>query len=84
MKRSMTAFRERLVAKTRTLIAGDPHEEQTFVGPMIDVQEATRLDSWIQEAAATGGTVLCGGRRDGAMLEATLLENVGRDDQALS
>jgi acyl-CoA reductase-like NAD-dependent aldehyde dehydrogenase len=70
------AFRDRLVAKTRTLVAGDPHDEKTFVGPMIDVKEAQRLDGWIQEAVARGATLLCGGRRDGAMLEATLLENV--------
>ena len=73
------AFRDKLVAKTRTLIAGDPHDEKTFVGPMIDVKEATRLDQWIQEAQGKGATLLCGGKRDGAMLEATLLENVARD-----
>jgi acyl-CoA reductase-like NAD-dependent aldehyde dehydrogenase len=71
-------LKERLVAKTRTLIAGDPHNEDTFVGPMIDVKEAQRLDSWIQAAVADGATLLCGGKRDGAMLEATLLEGVGR------
>lgn len=71
-------LRDRLVAKTRTLIAGDPHDEDTFVGPMIDVKEAQRLDSWIQAAVADGATLLCGGKRDGAMLEATLLEGVGR------
>jgi len=73
------AFRDRLVAKTRTLIAGDPHDEKTFVGPMIDVKEAERLDRWIQEAIAGGATLLCGGKREGAMLEATLLEGVGSD-----
>jgi acyl-CoA reductase-like NAD-dependent aldehyde dehydrogenase len=73
------AFRDKLVAKTKTLIAGDPHDENTFVGPMIDVKEATRLDGWIQEAVAKGATLLSGGKRDGAMLEATLLENVARD-----
>lgn len=73
------AFRDRLVAKTKTLIAGNPHDENTFVGPMIDVKEATRLHNWIQEATAKGASLLCGGKRDGAMLEATLLENVARD-----
>lgn len=73
------AFRDRLVAKTKTLIAGDPHDENTFVGPMISEGEATRLDNWIQEAITKGATLLCGGKREGAMLEATLLENVGRD-----
>jgi acyl-CoA reductase-like NAD-dependent aldehyde dehydrogenase len=73
------AFRDRLVARTKTLVAGDPRDEATFVGPMIDVKEATRLDGWIEEATAKGGKLLCGGRRDGAMLEATLLEDVPRD-----
>lgn len=71
-------LKDRLVAKTKTLIAGDPHKEETFVGPMIDVKEAARLDSWIQAAVADGATLLVGGKRDGAMLEATLLEGVGR------
>ena len=70
------AFKDKLVAKTRTLIAGDPHDEKTFVGPMIDVKEAARLDGWIQAAVAGGATLLCGGKREGAMLEATLLEGV--------
>jgi acyl-CoA reductase-like NAD-dependent aldehyde dehydrogenase len=73
------AFRDKLVAKTKTLIAGNPHDEDTFVGPMIDVKEATRLDNWIQEAVGKGATLLCGGKREGAMLEATLLENVDRN-----
>jgi acyl-CoA reductase-like NAD-dependent aldehyde dehydrogenase len=73
------AFKAKLVAKTKTLIAGSPHDENTFVGPMIDIKEATRLDGWIQEALGGGATLLCGGKREGAMLEATLLENVGRN-----
>jgi acyl-CoA reductase-like NAD-dependent aldehyde dehydrogenase len=71
-------LRDRLVAKTKTLIAGDPKDEATFIGPMIDVKEATRLDNWIQAAAADGAKILCGGKREGAMLEATLLEGVPR------
>ncbi|MGQ3228750.1 MAG: aldehyde dehydrogenase family protein [Blastomonas fulva] len=69
-------FRDMLVAKAKTLIAGDPKDRDTFIGPMIHVKEATRLDGWVQEAVSLGGTLLCGGKRDGAMLEATLLENV--------
>ncbi len=69
-------FRDMLVAKAKTLIAGDPKDRDTFIGPMIHVKEASRLDGWIQEAVSLGGTLLCGGKRDGAMLEATLLENV--------
>ncbi|KQY75431.1 aldehyde dehydrogenase family protein [Brevundimonas sp. Root1423] len=72
------ALRDRLVAKTRALISGDPQDENVFIGPMIDEGEARRLEDWIAEATAAGATLLCGGRRDGAMLEATLLEGVGR------
>lgn len=72
-------FRDRLVAKAGTLVAGDPHDENVFIGPMIDKNEASRLDGWIQEAVAKGASILCGGKREGAMLEATLLENVDRD-----
>jgi acyl-CoA reductase-like NAD-dependent aldehyde dehydrogenase len=72
-------FRHMLVAKTATLIAGDPKDRDTFIGPMIHEKEASRLDGWVREAVAKGGTLLCGGKRDGAMLEATLLENVPHD-----
>lgn len=69
-------LRDGFVAATKQLIAGDPKDEKTFVGPMIDVKEAKRLDGWIQEAVKSGARLLCGGKRDGAMLEATVLEGV--------
>jgi len=72
-------LKERLVAATKQLVAGDPKDEQTFLGPMIDVREAERLESWIADAVEAGGKVLCGGGREGAMLEATLLEEVPKD-----
>ncbi|MEM1026867.1 MAG: aldehyde dehydrogenase family protein [Planctomycetota bacterium] len=74
--------RDRLVAATEKLVAGDPKQEATFVGPMIDQAAAERVESWINEAIAAGGRILCGGRREGAMLDATLLEGVP-DDQPL-
>ncbi len=69
-------LKERLVQATLKLVAGDPKNEDTFIGPMIAESEAERLEQWIAEAAAAGGTILCGGQRNGAILEATLLENV--------
>jgi acyl-CoA reductase-like NAD-dependent aldehyde dehydrogenase len=71
-------LKERLVARAGKLIAGDPKDPKTFVGPMISEGEARRLDNWVQEATQGGATLLCGGKREGAMLEATLLENVDR------
>ena len=71
-------FKAKLVERTANLIAGDPRAEATFIGPMIDVKEAARLEGWIGEAVAAGARLLCGGQRDGAMLAATLLEDVPR------
>lgn len=69
-------FRDQLVEKTKGLVAGDPKDEKTFIGPMISEKEATRLHGWIESAVEKGGKLLCGGQREGAMLEATLLEDV--------
>ena len=67
-------LKERLVQATTALKKGDPRDEGTFIGPMISEKEAIRLEGWIEEAVAAGGTLLCGGRREGTMLDATLLE----------
>jgi acyl-CoA reductase-like NAD-dependent aldehyde dehydrogenase len=75
-------FRDMLVEKTKTLVAGDPKDRSTFIGPMISEKEAARLDGWIQEAIANGAKLLVGGKREGAMLEATLLEDVDRGAKA--
>ena len=69
-------LRERLVAAVRALRKGDPKDEATFIGPMISEKEAERLHGWIEAARAAGARLLCGGGRTGAMLEATLLEDV--------
>src|SRR5918997_589325 len=71
-------LRDRLCARASKLIAGDPKDRDTFIGPMISESEARRLDNWIEEAVQGGATLLCGGKREGAMLEATLLEDVDR------
>ena len=76
-------LRERLVTATRALRMGDPKDEETFIGPMISVGEAERLETWIQSAIARGGKLLCGGKREGAMLEATLLEGVPSDEDVV-
>ena len=69
-------LRDQLVAKTQALPMGDPKDEATFIGPMISEKEASRLHGWIESAVTAGATLLCGGGREGAMLEATLLEEV--------
>jgi aldehyde dehydrogenase (NAD+) len=71
-------FTSRLVEKTREYICGDPLDEQTRVGTVIDEASATYLETVIKEAAAAGAKVLCGGHRRGALLEPTVIANVPR------
>ncbi len=73
-------LRSHLVAATASLKAGDPHQEDTFIGPMISENEAKRLKGWIDEAAARGARVLTGGMLNGTMLEPTLVEGVAASD----
>ena len=75
-------FKSRYVEKVKALVSGDPSNEDTFIGPMISEGEAERLHGWIEEAKEKGATILCGGARDGAMLEATVMENVPKDCDA--
>lgn len=70
------SFRDKLVTATKALVMGDPKDESTFIGPMISAKEAERLENWIKSAVVHGAKLLCGGKRQGAMLEATLLEHV--------
>jgi acyl-CoA reductase-like NAD-dependent aldehyde dehydrogenase len=73
-------LRERLVARAQALRAGDPRDEATTLGPMIDEPAARRLEGWIQSAVKRGARVLTGGGRRGALLEATVLEGVPADE----
>jgi acyl-CoA reductase-like NAD-dependent aldehyde dehydrogenase len=72
-------LKEALVRETQALVMGDPKDERTFIGPMIAESEARRLAGWIDEARARGARVLCGGSRDGVMMEATVVEDVPTD-----
>ncbi len=71
--------RDRLAAAVGALRSGDPRDEDTFVGPMIDEDAARRVEGWIAAATEGGATLLAGGGRTGNMLSAALLENVPRD-----
>nr|WP_136250658.1 aldehyde dehydrogenase family protein [Ningiella ruwaisensis] len=72
-------FKSRYVEKVKALVHGDPSSEDTFIGPMISEGEAKRLEKWIDNAVKAGANSLCGGKRDGAMLTACILENVPKN-----
>lgn len=72
-------LRKKLKAAVAKLRMGDPRDEATFIGPMIDEAAAKRVESWIDAARKGGAKRLAGGERNGNMVPATLLENVPHD-----
>jgi len=77
-------FTSRLVEKTGEYICGDPLDEQTRVGTVIDEASAIHLETVVKEAVAAGAKVLCGGKRRGALLEPTVIANVSRDSRLVT
>jgi acyl-CoA reductase-like NAD-dependent aldehyde dehydrogenase len=72
-------FRDAFVSKVKTLKAGDPLDEDTFIGPVISEDDAKRVESWVQEAVEGGATLLCGGKRfDRVFVSPAVVENVPR------
>ena len=69
---------QRLTLRAKTLISGDPKDDETFIGPVISEKEAIRIESWVALAVAAGGRLLCGGGRKGSIVEPTLLADVPR------
>ena len=72
-------LRRKLKARIGKLVAGDPRDEQTFIGPVIDEDAARRIESWVEAARKAGARRLAGGAREGNMMPATLMEDVPRD-----
>ena len=73
------ALRRKLKAAVGKLRMGDPRDEETFIGPMIDEVAAMRVEDWIAKARKAGAKKLAGGEREGNMLPAWLLEKVPHD-----
>lgn len=69
-------FLERFLNRVNALKTGDPMEEGTNVGPMINSDAAERTEQWVVEAVKQGAKVLAGGKRRGRMFEPTVLTDV--------
>ena len=72
-------FKTKFVELTKTYKIGDKLKEDTMMGPMITETEARRIELWVNDAVAGGAKLLTGGKRDGAMYDPTVLENVPAD-----
>jgi glyceraldehyde-3-phosphate dehydrogenase (NADP+) len=69
-------FTTKLLLQVARLKSGDPTDSATVVGPLINQQAAHRVESWIEEAVSQGARVLLGGKRQGSVVDATVLGNV--------
>jgi glyceraldehyde-3-phosphate dehydrogenase (NADP+) len=72
-------FKDQFTAKTQKYRVGDKLSELTDMGPMINEKEARRVESWVNEAVEKGASLLCGGKRDGAFYQPTVLTNLPED-----
>src|SRR3954469_25636136 len=77
------AFVSAFVPKVEALTVGDPADDDTDVGPVIDEGSRSRILEWIAEAQASGATVLSGGGLDDELIRPTVLAGVS-DDQKVS
>jgi acyl-CoA reductase-like NAD-dependent aldehyde dehydrogenase len=70
-------FLERFLPRVEELRLGDPGDEETDVGPVIDEDARERILEWIEEARAGGGRVLTGGELDGELIRPTVIADAG-------
>lgn len=73
------SFKERFLAHVTQLKLGDPMDPETDLGPVIDDRAAERIEASISGAVSTGAQVLLGGRRDGRMIEPTVIMDATPD-----
>ncbi len=72
-------FVSRFIPKVQALKVGDPGEEDTDVGPVIDEDARDRIVSWVEEAKSAGATVLTGGEVVDGLVQPTVLADVKPD-----
>jgi acyl-CoA reductase-like NAD-dependent aldehyde dehydrogenase len=78
-RRSFEPFVQALVPLVEALNLGDPADEDTDVGPVIDADARDRILQWIDEARQGGAAVLTGGELDGELIQPTVIANASPD-----
>jgi acyl-CoA reductase-like NAD-dependent aldehyde dehydrogenase len=70
-------FLSQFVPKVEALKIGDPADEETDVGPVIDDDARERILDWIDDARSSGARVLTGGDTDGELIRPTVIADAG-------
>lgn len=74
-------FLEGFIEGVSRLKVGDPLDEQTDVGPLINREAAERTERWVEDAVKSGARVLVGGKREDSLLQPTVLADVAADQR---
>ncbi len=69
-------FVTEFLACVKGLAVGDPRDERTVIGPLINEAAARRVEAWVQEAVGQGARLLAGGGRRGSVLAPVVLTDV--------
>jgi acyl-CoA reductase-like NAD-dependent aldehyde dehydrogenase len=70
-------FLERFLPQVEALKLGDPADEETDVGPVIDEGARERILEWIEEARAAGAEILAGGEAQAGLIRPTVIARAG-------
>ncbi len=74
-RRIFDEFLEKFMISACSLKCGDALHPETQFCVMIDEANARRVEDWVREAVENGAQILCGGKRQGAFFEPTVLTN---------
>jgi len=66
-------FAGKFTERVKNLRFGDPLDAETEVSVMIDEENATRVEEWVQESVEEGAQILLGGKKNGTWFEPTVL-----------
>jgi len=72
-------FAKLLAYEASKLIVGDPYDDNTFMGPLINEEAAERAESWVKSAINEGAVALCGGEKSGKIFPPTVMNEVTDD-----
>ncbi len=80
----LDAFLDRFMARVRSLRLGDPMDDATEVGPLINTNAALRIERWVNAAVEQGAVALSGGTRQGKLMPPVVLTQVKPDMEVMS
>jgi len=66
-------FLWKVVEHAARMVAGNPADEATEVGPLVRPSEAERVEAWVKEAVEGGAKLVSGGERHGSVVAPVIL-----------